>query len=164
MKELPERAPEIHEAFMGGAFVGHRADGCTVSPNMLLEQIYNLDAKEESGLDGITLNATARLNWVDTKPLTAVVSGELCEFFNLTKHTDILPHEVSKARKVHDNDLLDKIKTDVKENPCAIESLHMINISNGEHADVKVANDLLNIKKIEEDALKNTIKGKHKIV
>ena len=40
----------------------------------------------------------------------------------------------------------------------------MINISNGEHADVKVANDLLNIKKIEEDALKNTIKGKHKIV
>ncbi len=58
MKHLPTSAPEVHAAFLGGAFVGHRADGHHngVSPDMLLEQTYNSDAKEECGLDDITLN------------------------------------------------------------------------------------------------------------
>ena len=48
MKNLPETAPDVHEAPMAGAFVGRRADGkhnC-VSPDMLLEQTYNADAKK----------------------------------------------------------------------------------------------------------------------
>ena len=66
-------------AMMNGAFVGRRADGHHngVSPNMLLEQTYNADAKEKSGLDGITLNIAARAKWVYTKPVTAAVSTQL---------------------------------------------------------------------------------------
>ena len=61
MKNLPETAPEVHEALMAGAFVGRRSDGKhnSVSPDMLLEQTYNADAKEASGLDGIMLNPAA---------------------------------------------------------------------------------------------------------
>ena len=54
---------------MKGAFVGRRADGCHngVSPDMLLEQTYNADAKEGSGLDGITRNVAARTKWIYSK-------------------------------------------------------------------------------------------------
>ena len=65
MKKLPETAPEVHIAMSKGAFVGRRAH--VVSPDMLLEQTYNADAKEESGLGGITLNVAARTKWVYTK-------------------------------------------------------------------------------------------------
>jgi len=62
MKDLTEFATTVHQAMMGGAFVGRRAAGShnAVSPDMLLEQSYNGDAKEESGLDGITLKPSAR--------------------------------------------------------------------------------------------------------
>jgi len=62
MKDLTEFATTVHQAMMGGAFVGRRAEGShnAVSPDMLLEQSYNGDAKEESGLDGITLKPSAR--------------------------------------------------------------------------------------------------------
>ena len=50
---------------MKGAFVGRRADGShnCVSPNILLEQTYTADAKEESGLDSVTLNTAATTKW-----------------------------------------------------------------------------------------------------
>ena len=72
MKRLPQTAPEVHEAMLNGAFVGRRADGNhnAVSPDMLLKQTYNADAKEESGLDAITL-----AKWVYTKPVTVQLSA-----------------------------------------------------------------------------------------
>jgi hypothetical protein len=47
MKELQTRAPLVHEAMMAGAFVGRHSEGChsSVSPDMILEQTYNADAK-----------------------------------------------------------------------------------------------------------------------
>ena len=46
------------------ALVGRRADGHHngVSPDMLLEQTHNVDAKEESYFDGIRLNVAAGTN------------------------------------------------------------------------------------------------------
>ncbi len=78
MKKLPITAPEVHTALMHGAFVGRRAAGThnAVSPDMLLEQTYNADAKEQSGLDGITLNEAARTKWIYTKPITAAISAD----------------------------------------------------------------------------------------
>ena len=69
MKKWPETSPEVHNTLINGAFVGWRADGHHngVSPDMLREQTYNADAKEESGLDGITLNVAAWKKWVYTK-------------------------------------------------------------------------------------------------
>ena len=60
---------------MNGAFVGRRADGRHnfVSLDMLLEQTYNADPKEESGLGGITSNEASRTKWVYTKSITAAV-------------------------------------------------------------------------------------------
>ena len=64
---------------MNGVFVGRRAEGChnSVSFNLMLEQTYDADAKEASGLDGITLKDAARNKWVYTKPMAAAVSAEL---------------------------------------------------------------------------------------
>ena len=81
---------------MNGAFVGRRADGShnAVSPDMLLEQTYNADAKEESGLDAIALNIAARTKWVYTKPVTAAVSAQLKSMLHL--HGDNSHHECIK--------------------------------------------------------------------
>ena len=96
MKRLPQTAPEVHEAMLNGAFVGRRADGNhnAVSPDMLLEQTYNADAKEESGLDAIALNIAARTKWVYTKPVTAAVSAQLKSMLHL--HGDNSHHECIK--------------------------------------------------------------------
>ena len=60
MKKLREIAPNVYKALLKGAFVGRRFDGHHngVSPDVLIEQTYKEDAKEESGLDGITLNVS----------------------------------------------------------------------------------------------------------
>ena len=57
MATLPESAPEVHTAMMNGCFVGRRSAGShnAVSPDMLLEQTYNANAKESSGLGGLTV-------------------------------------------------------------------------------------------------------------
>ena len=64
-KTLQVITPE-QQALLKGPFVGSRADSHHngTSPDMLLEQTYNSDAKEESGVDGITMNAAARTKWV----------------------------------------------------------------------------------------------------
>jgi len=65
MKKLPISAPEVHMALMREMFVGRRATGAhnAASPDMLLEQTYNADDKEQSGLDGLTLSEAARTKW-----------------------------------------------------------------------------------------------------
>ena len=79
MEKLPISPPEVHMALMQGAFVRRRATDAhnAVSPDMLLEQSYNAHAKEQSGLDGITLSEATRTKWVYTKPVTASISAEL---------------------------------------------------------------------------------------
>ena len=64
---------------MAGALKGRRSYGCHngVSPDMILEQSYNADVKEESGLVSITMNEDARTKWVYTKLLTDAISCHL---------------------------------------------------------------------------------------
>ena len=63
-----------------------------VSPDMLLEQTYNADAKDKTGIDGITLNIAARTIWVYTKPVTAAVSTQLKTMLHLhTSHPQGIP-------------------------------------------------------------------------
>ena len=102
MKKLPETAPDVHSALMNGAFVGRRSDGHHngVSPDMLLEQTYNADAKEESGLDGITLNVAARTKWVYTKSVTAAVSAQLKSMLHLNSANP--HHECGQTRVARD--------------------------------------------------------------
>ena len=61
LRSIPE-VHEVHAALKNGAFVDRRADGHhnAVSPDMLLEQTYNADAKEEGGLGRITENEASR--------------------------------------------------------------------------------------------------------
>ena len=100
MKQLQETAPEVHQSFMQGAFVGRRCEGSHngVSPDMLLEQTYNADAKEASGLDGIAIKPEARTKWVYTKPITAAVSSRLKTMLHLQPENDILHHEGGQTR------------------------------------------------------------------
>ncbi len=109
MKNLPDTAPVVHEALVNGAFVGRRADGHHngVSPDMLLEQTYNADAKEESGLDGITLNAAARTEYVYTKPVTAAISAQLKSMLHL--HSANPHHESGRARVTRDAETVLKV-------------------------------------------------------
>jgi len=75
----------------GSVLFGHNGNHNAVSPDMLLEQTYNADAKEDSGLDDITLNIAARTKWVYTKPVTAAVSAQLKSMLYL--HGDNPHHE-----------------------------------------------------------------------
>ena len=51
---------------MSGGFVGRRTRSIhnAVSLDMLLQQNFNADAKEDGGLSGITMNAAARAKWL----------------------------------------------------------------------------------------------------
>ena len=73
MKKLHEIAPKVHDSLMNGGFVERRTRGIhnAVSLDMLLEQNFNADAKEDGGLSVTTINAAARAKWLYTKPITA---------------------------------------------------------------------------------------------
>ena len=59
---------------------------------MLLEQTNNADAKDKTGIDGITLNIPARTIWVYTKPVTAAVSTQFKTMLHLhTSHPQGIP-------------------------------------------------------------------------
>ena len=65
---------------------------------MLLEQTYNADAKEDSGLGGITRNESARTKWVYTKSITAAGSNQLKAMLPLNSETDNPYHEAGETR------------------------------------------------------------------
>ena len=108
MKQLVTIAPSVHNSFVQGNFVARRADGChnAVSPDMLLEQTYNVDAKESSGLGGVTMNESARTKWVYTKPLTAAASFQLKSMLDMNHETQNPHHDSGKARVIKDANLV----------------------------------------------------------
>ena len=100
-----------------------------VSPDMLLEQTYNADAKDKTSIDGITLNIAARTIWVYTKPVTAAVSTQLKTMLHI--HTS---------------------------NPQGISS-NMINISTWKCADNAVKDNLIREKELGLQELSDSISG-----
>lgn len=65
---------------------------------MLLNQTYNAEGKEESGLDGITLNAATRtkwMKWMYMKHATAAISTQLKSVLHLNSSN--LYHVSGKA-------------------------------------------------------------------
>ena len=64
---------------------------------MLLEQTYNADAKEESGLGSVTTNPSARTKWVYTKCLTSVVSSQLKTMLHLHSQNCYIHHKVGQG-------------------------------------------------------------------
>lgn len=159
MKKLPQTAPEVHKSFLDGAFVGRRSAGehNAVSPDMLLEQTYNADAKEASGLDGITLNKGARTKWVYTKHITAAVSAELKTMMHLN---NAQPHHESSAKRVsHDIELVIKMLAAIETNPFTSQSKNLVNISTGQCADDAVKTHLTSVKELGTQALNSALKN-----
>ncbi|KAK1887687.1 Ryanodine receptor 2 [Dissostichus eleginoides] len=160
MKKLPETATEAHEALMAGAFVGRRADGNHngVPPDMLLEHTYHADAKEASGLDGITLNRAARMKWVYTKPLTAAIS--LKSMLHL--HSSSPHHESGWSRVNRDAEMVVKVMAAVETNPFTTATPSLINISTGECADPTVKDNLTSVKAVGLKALSESLSSDQK--
>jgi len=121
-----------------GAVVGRRAHGShnAVSPDMLLEQTYNADAKEESGLGGITLNVAARTKWVYTKCVTAAVSSELKSMLHL--HSANSHHESGPTRVARDSELVQKVMAALESNPFTDSTTNLINVFTGQQAEHEV--------------------------
>ena len=156
MKKLPDIALEVHIALVKGAFVGRRANGHHngVSLDMLPEQTYNADAKEESGLDGITLNVAARTKWVYTKPVTAAISAELKSMLHLNTAN---PHHESGHKQVTKNaNMVLKVMAAMDTNPFTATTPALINIATGQCADPEVKDHLLNVKEIGHKALSDS--------
>ena len=155
MKQLPDIAPDVHRAFVRGAFVSRRSDGHhnAVSPDMLLEQTYNADAKEESGLGGITRNEAARTKWVYTKSVTAAVSNQLKAMLHLNSETDNPHHEAGETRVKRDAEMVNHVMAAIDINPFRITSEYLINIHTGQNADPEVHHDLTNVENIGMKAL-----------
>jgi len=167
MKQLPTAAPEVHTAMVNGAFACRRADGFhnAVSPDMLLEQTYNADAKETSGLGGITTNKAACTKWVYTKHLTAAVSSQLTIMLNGDENvTEGAHHEDGEACIIRDIELVRNMTQYVDENPFLYEGDHLINIVSGEHAQPGVEADLTHVEEIGRKAVSYTITNDKKVV
>ncbi|KAJ4932499.1 hypothetical protein JOQ06_010919 [Pogonophryne albipinna] len=130
-----------------------------VSPDMLLEQTYNADAKEASGLDGITLNRAARMKWVYTKPLTAAISAELKSTLHL--HSSSPHHESGWSHVKRDAEMVVKVMAAVETNPFTTATPSLINISTGECADPTVK-DNLSVKAVGLKALSESLSSDQK--
>jgi hypothetical protein len=158
MKELPSKAPIVHAAMMAGGFVGRRTEGShnSVSPDMLLEQTYNADAKEESGLDGITLNEAARTKWVYTKPITAAISAQVKEMLHVTPGTE-RHHDSGETKVNRHKNLVANVKEAVETNPFKASLTYLMNISTGVIANENVQHHLTNVEAIGYEALKKTL-------
>ena len=163
MKQLPDTAPEVHRAFVRGAFVSRRCEGHhnAVSPDMLLEQTYNADAKEVSGLQGITRKKAARTKWVYTKSVTAAVSNQLKAMLHLNSETDNPHHEAGETRVKRDAEMVNHVMA-IDINPFQITSKHLININSGQNADPEVHHDLTNVENIGMKALTLALKSDKK--
>ena len=160
MKQLEAKAPGMYSALSQGCFVARRSAGShnAVSPDMLLEQTYNADAKEESGLDGITDNPAARTKWVLTKPVTAAASAELKNMLGSSSSNASAPHESGPACVMRDIKFVENVMALVKKNPFSeMGSSVLMNVVDGTHADTKVQHDLTNIKEAEQKKLDETI-------
>ncbi|KAF3844263.1 hypothetical protein F7725_013604 [Dissostichus mawsoni] len=138
MKKLPETATEAHEALMAV----HLLEGEQMETTMT----YNADAKEASGLDGITLNRAARMKWVYTKPLTAAISAELKSMLHL--HSSSPHHESGWSRVNRDAEMVVKVMAAVATNPFTTATPSLINISTGECADPTVKDNLTSVKAV----------------
>ena len=164
MKQLPDTAPEVHEALMAGAFVGRRTNGHhnAVSPDMLLEQTYNADAKEASGLGGITQNTAACTKWIYTKSVTAAVSSQLKAMLHLNSETENPHHESGQTRVSRDAELVSNVMAAVESNPFMTSSPQLINIATGQHAQSEVQHDLTHVKAIGHQALAKSVENLQK--
>ena len=122
MKQLPDIAPNVHRAFVRGAFVSRRSDGHhkAVSHDMLLKQTYNADAKEESSLGGITRNEAANTKWIYTKSVTVAVSNQLKAMLHLNSETDNPHHEAGEIRVKRHAEMVNHVMSAIDINPFRI--------------------------------------------
>lgn len=127
---------------------------------MLLEQTYNADAKEASGLDGITLNPAARMKWVYTKPLTAAISAELKSTLHL--HSSNPHHASGWSRVTRDAEMVFKVMAAVETNPFTAATPSLINISTGQCADSTVKDNLTSVKVLGLKALSESLSSDQK--
>ena len=155
MKKLPETAPNVHSALMNGRISDGHHNG--VSPDMLLEQTYNGDAKEESGLDGIPLNVAARTKWVYTKSVTAAVSAQLKSMLHLNSAKP--HHECGQTRVARDAEMVRNVMAAIETNPFTTTHTSLINISTVQRAQQEVEDHLINVKQLGIKALCASLSG-----
>jgi len=99
------------------------------------------DAKEQSGLDGITLSEAARTKWVYTKPVAASISAELKSMLHLT--TSNPHHESGPTRVARDAEMVLKVIAAIDTNPFSATMTALVNISTGQqHGDPVVQEHL----------------------
>ena len=129
MKGLAFTAPDVHAAMEQGLFVARRTSGAhnAISPDMLLEQTYNTDATEQSGLDKTAGDPAARTKWVLTKPLTAEVSAKLKDMIGLSHSSDD-HHEAGASSIVWDVNYVQIVKASMQCNPFSLDSESLMNI------------------------------------
>ncbi|XP_033935957.1 uncharacterized protein [Pseudochaenichthys georgianus] len=121
------------------------------------EQTYIADAKEASGLDGITLNRAARMKWVNTKPLTTAISAEPKSTLHF--HSSSPYHESGWSCVNMDAEMVVKVMAAVETNPFTTA---LINISTGECADATVKDNLTSVKAIGLKALSELLSSDQK--
>ena len=127
---------------------------------MLLEQTYNTDAKEQSGLDGITLSEAARTKWVYTKPVTASISAKLKSMLHLT--TSNPHHESGLTRVTRDAEMVLKVMATIDTNPFSATMTALVNISTGQQADPVVQEHLTGVNELGLKALSCSISSDQK--
>ena len=162
MKKLADTAPEVYKQFTDGKFVVRRSNGQgnAVSPDLALEQTYNKDVKEKSGLSGITLNDAARNKWIYTKPALSACSSKYKDMIGMSSTTSSHHHKhEGKASKVQE--AVKVIGSEVI-NPFQHNSQELVNIVTGEKASKEAQRDLTSLEKIGMDAISKSLSKNEK--
>lgn len=150
MKELEWTAPPMYESFKQGCFVARRSPGAhnAVSPDIILEQTYNADAKEDSGLEGIAENPNARMKWVLTKPIGAEMSAKLKDMLKLHSTTLLHHHESGSANIVRDLQLVENAQASMQWYPFSTDAESLMNIIDETNAKPSVQKHLTDVNEI----------------
>ena len=93
---------------------------------MLLEQTYNADAEESSGLRGLTLIPSAPTKWVTTKAITASVSTRYRAMLLLNSASENPHHESGHSKVQRDIDLVTSVLATAEQNPFLHQSSHLV--------------------------------------
>ena len=134
MNNLPQSAPEVHQAFEEGNFRVHATEGGFngVWTDLALEQTYNKEGRT-SLFKGITQDEATREKYIKTLPFLTSVS----EYVKEMVHMDCPQSDHQDKMTKDDIDKVMKIKLTVTEkmrNPFsdAVGTDKLINISTGE--------------------------------
>lgn len=161
LREMACAPQKLIEIFKEGLFNVKRTPGSMncVAPDHALESSLNLEAKQKSGLRGVTLNKAAVAKWTLTLPFCSRVSSSLQSMAGLDGATEFDNNILQSHDKT--SSLVDKSVSILEEHihPFKYDEVPLVNVITFETVDTAIAERIVSAEKIGLDAVEDYLKG-----